>query len=88
MIEHNNPLLSIKRQCELLGLSRAAYYYESKPISDKQQMLLNAVDEIYTQHPYFGHRRMIEYLKRQANSTIVGRKQMRSCYQMLGLEAV
>jgi putative transposase len=88
MIERNNTVLSIKRQCELLGLSRAAYYYEPEPISDEQQILLNIVDQIYTEHPYFGHRRMLEYLKRMDDPIIVGRKQMRSCYHILGLEAI
>jgi len=80
--------LSVKRQCELLGFSRAAYYYEPEPISDEQQRLFNVVDQIYTEHPYFGHRRMIAYLKRMEDSIIVGRKQMRSCYHILGLEAI
>jgi putative transposase len=88
MIEQNSTLLSIKRQCELLGLSRAAYYYEPELISDEQQILLNIVDQIYTEHPYFGHRRMLEYLKRMEDPIVVGRKQMRSCYHILGLEAI
>jgi len=88
MIEQNNILLSIKRQCELLGLSRAAYYYEPESVSDEQQILLNIVDQIYTEHPYFGHRRMLEYLKRMEDPIVVGRKQMRSCYHILGLEAI
>jgi len=88
MIEQNNTLLSIKRQCELLGFSRATYYYEPEPISDEQQTLLNIVDQIYTEHPYFGQRRMIAYLNRIEDPIIVGRKQMRSCYHTLGLEAI
>jgi len=88
MISQNNSLLSIKRQCELLGISRAAYYYEPEPISDEQQILLNIVDQIYTQHPYFGQRRMVAYLKRMEEPITVGRKQMRSCYHTLGLEAI
>jgi len=88
MINQNSSLLSIKRQCELLGISRAAYYYEPKPICAEEQVLLNIVDQIYTQHPYFGQRRMVAYLKRMEEPITVGRKQMRSCYHTLGLEAI
>jgi putative transposase len=28
MIESNHPELSLRRQCELLGLARASYYYQ------------------------------------------------------------
>jgi putative transposase len=88
MIEQNNTLLSLKRQCELLGFSRATYYYKPQPISEEQQKLLNIVDLVYTEHPYFGHRRMIAYLKKMEDPIIVGRRQMRSCYHILGLEAI
>lgn len=88
MIELNNTQLSIKRQCELLDICRASFYYEEAVISSERQELLDIVDEIYTQHPYFGHRRMIEYLKQKEHPIIVGRKQMRTCYQILGLEAI
>lgn len=88
MLEANNPDLAINRQCELLGVSRGAYYYTPKPISEEEQKLLNMVDEIYTKHPYFGHRRMIAYLKKLPEPIIIGRDRMRSCYHTLGLEAI
>lgn len=88
MIQRNHPRLTVKRQCELLGISRTCHYYEPKPISVEKQKLLNTVDEIYTEHPYFGQRRMIAYLRKMEKPIIIGRKQMRSCYQILALEAV
>ena len=51
MIDQTNAILPIKQQCELLGISRAAYYYEPEPINAEQQMLLNIIDQTYTQHP-------------------------------------
>jgi len=88
MIEYNNNMLPIKRQCELLDICRASYYYKSKAISDEEKKLLNVVDKVYTKHPYYGHRRMIEYLRNKEEPIIVGRKQIRSCYNELGLEAI
>lgn len=79
-------MLSIKRQCELLDISRSGYYYSPEPISQKQLRLINKVDEIYTELPFFGMRRMAAYLQR--NGYNIGRKGVRSIYETLGLEAV
>jgi putative transposase len=78
--------LSIKRQCELLEISRAGYYYEPKPTSSEDLRLINKVDEIYTEYPFFGTRRMAGYL--QKDGYIIGRKKVRSIYEILGLEAI
>ena len=86
LIELDDSELSIKRQCELLGISRSGYYYNPKPINQKQLQLINRVDEIYTEFPFFGTRRMASYLQR--NGYNIGRKKVRSIYETLGLEAV
>ena len=78
--------LSIRRQCELLELSRNNLYYKPKPISDAQLAVINKIDEIYTAHPYYGTRRMIEDLKEHGIN--IGRQQVSSYYKTLGLEAV
>jgi putative transposase len=48
--------------------------------------LVNVVDEIYTQYPFFGTRKMASYLQRKGYD--IGRKRVRTIYQILGLEAV
>lgn len=48
--------------------------------------VINKVDEIYTEHPYFGSRRMVEELKE--SDIYIGRQQVASYYKILGLEAV
>ena len=81
-----DPGLSIRRQCELLELSRANLYYKPRPISDTELAAINKVDEIYTEHPYFGTRRMVEEL--EDSSIYIGRQQVASDYKILGLEAI
>jgi putative transposase len=76
----------VKKQCELLGISRSGYYYNPKPASNEQLQLLNIVDEIYTKYPFFGTRKMASYLKRHGHN--IGRKGIRTIYETLGLEAV
>ena len=48
--------------------------------------ILNLVDEIYTSNPYFGSRRMVKEL--EDYGVYVGRDKIRSCYNILGLEAI
>lgn len=78
--------ISIRRQCALLNLSRNNLYYKSKPLSANEQLILNKVDEIYTEHPYYGSRRMQEELLEL--EIAVGRQKIRKFYRLLGLEAV
>ena len=61
-------------------------YYKPKPLSANEQLILNKVDEIYTEHPYYGSRRMQEELLEL--EIAVGRQKIRKFYKLLGLEAV
>ena len=66
----NYPELSLRKQCELLGINRSSYYYEQKPIDEEMLFLMRLVDEIYTAHPYFGSRQMVNYLRLKGLVTI------------------
>lgn len=78
--------LSIKRQCALLGLNRSSYYVRSSGLKPCEQEVLNRMDEIFTEHPYYGNRRMMHVLR--AEGFIIGRKRVRRYYQLLGIEAI
>ena len=58
--------LSINRQLKLLSIPKSSTYY--KPIipfgSDEDKKLLDAIDAIYTKHPYYGYRRVHRLLLR------------------------
>lgn len=82
----NNDTISIRRQCELLDFNKSSYYYEPVALSNTELHLLNLIDEIYTMHPYYGTRRMAKEL--EGHSVYVGRDKIRSCYRILGLEAI
>lgn len=86
MITSSDSSLSINRMCELISLNRSNYYYKPRPVSAQQLKLLNLVDEIYTQHPYYGTRRMAKELADYGYK--IGRDQVRACYKTLGLEAI
>ena len=78
--------VSVRRQCELLNLSRAGLYYEPLPISAEDQMIMNEIDEIYLKYPFYGARRMSRELK--GLGFYVGRKRTGSLMNLMGLEVV
>lgn len=89
LIESTNTKISLKRQSELLGISRSSLYYVSQVdprILKEKQILLNTVDEIYTAHPFYGKRRISAELKRRGFD--VGVKRARSLMDDLGIEAI
>ena len=49
MIERQGPL-SLSRQCELLGLSRAALYYRAVRTGAYELELMALIDRQYLQH--------------------------------------
>ena len=58
MIEPEHPKLSVRRQCELLGLPRSSYYREPAGESEENLELMKLIDEEYTRHPFYGSRKI------------------------------
>lgn len=77
--------LSVSRQCELAGVSRATEYARRKPTKEDESdlLLLRLIDEEYTRHPFYGTRRMVVYLKGQGHP--VNRKRVQRLMRILGL---
>ena len=81
-----NAELSIARQAKLLGVSRSSIYYRPKPDSTEELDLLKRLDEIFTENPIYGSRRLQVALKREG--ILVGRRRIRRLMKKLGLWAV
>ena len=79
-------MISIFRQCELLGLSRASYYYRSEKDDGYNLRLMNLIDEQFTRAPFYGVDRMTAYLNRQGH--LVNVKRVRRLMRLMGLEAI
>ena len=56
MVERPSPV-SLSRQCELLGLSRAALYYQPVEVSSDELKLMALIDRQYLRTPFYGSRR-------------------------------
>jgi len=65
LIEPDHPVLSVRRQCELIGLNRATYYYEPAKETPLNLTLMRMIDEKYMKAPFFGYPKMTEYLRKQ-----------------------
>lgn len=87
MVEADHPDLSVRRQCELLGLSRATLYYEPAQESAENLRLMGLIDRCYTDRPFYGSRRMAAWLNHDRGEA-VNRKRVQRLMRVMGLEAV
>lgn len=87
MIEPLNSSLSIRRQCELMGLNRSSYYYEPGRETEVNLMLMRQIDELYLRHPFLGSRRMSRVLGRKLGMPL-NRKRIQRLMRKMGIEAV
>lgn len=86
MIAPAHPNLSIVRQCKILELSRSAFYYTPVGIDEETLVIMTAIDQAFTKHPFFGSRQLQAYLRR--DGIVVGRHRVRRLMRLMGLEAV
>ena len=75
MIEWEQSTLTVKRQCQLIGLPRSTAYYEPVEVkpSEDEVAIKNAMDRIHFKEPSFGVRRMKNELH-NLGFTTVGRR--------------
>jgi len=79
-------VLSARRQCELLGISRSNLYYTPATESLLNLELMKLIDEEYTRLPFYGSRKITQWLIRQGHQ--VNRKRIRRLMRLLGIEAI
>ena len=78
--------LSVARQCELLGLPRASFYYT--PIGESPQNLLymRLLDKQYTKRPCYRVPKLTDWLRRQGY--VVNPKRVARLMRKMGLVAI
>jgi putative transposase len=76
----------MRRQCELLGVNRSGLYYEPLGENDENLALMRLLDEQYTRTPFYGSRKMVEWLGVQGFD--VNRKRVSRLMALMGIEAV
>jgi putative transposase len=78
--------LNLKRQAQLLGISRGTVYYLPRPTSDADQWLMRRIDELHLEHPFAGSRMLRDMLNRDGFA--VGRKHVATLMAKMGIEAL
>lgn len=78
--------LSIRRQCELLGLNRSTLYYRGVGETEENLHLMRLIDEQYQRRPFYGSPRITKWL--QSNDHIVNRKRVQRLMRKMGLAAI
>jgi putative transposase len=81
-----HPEVSIRRQCELLGVNRSSLHYMPKGESEFNLSLMRMIDEAHTKMPFYGKRKMVEYLERRGISVNV--KRVKRLMDLMGIETI
>jgi len=71
---------------QVLGVNRSGLYYEPLGESDENLALMRLLDEQYTRAPFYGSRKMVEWLDTQGFQ--VNRKRVSRLMALMGIEAV
>ncbi len=86
LVDREHADISIRRQCELLGVNRSGLYYQPLGESQENLQLMRLLDEQYTRAPFYGSRKMAEWLRTQGFE--VNRKRVSRLMAVMGIEAV
>jgi putative transposase len=77
----------VSRQCELLGISRGAYYYlEDSDREEADVEMLKKIRAVLEQLPFYGYRKVARQLQKE--DTSVTEKQIRRIMKRFGLQAI
>ena len=87
LVEKDHPKLSIRTQCELLGVTRSTLDYQPVPESAEDLRIMRIMDEIYLIDPCIGPRRLVKLLERD-HGIIANRKRLQRLRRKMRLETI
>jgi putative transposase len=85
-LDRDHPLLSVRRQCAMLGLARSSVYRPPRPANDDDLVLMRRIDELFTRWPFLGSRRMAAMLR--AEGVVINRKRVQRLMRRMGIAAL
>ena len=86
MLEKQNIKISLKKQCDLLGICRSSLYYKPVKAVLEDLDLMRKLDEQYLKTPFYGYRRMTAWLQREGYA--VNLKRILRLMRLMGIEAI
>ena len=81
--EHDLP---IKRQAEVLKLSRSTVYYQPRPVSAEDLAVMRRIDQLHLDFPFAGSRMLRDFLR--AEGVKIGRCRVITLMRRMGIEAL
>src|SRR5206468_8764200 len=81
-----HPVLSVRRQCAMLGIARSGAYRLPSAANDDDLTLLRRIDELFTRWPFLGSRRMTAMLR--AEGQTINRKRVQRLMRRMGIVAL
>ena len=87
LVEKDNPKISMRRQCELLGVARSSVDYVPVPEDPEDLLIKRLLDEIYMKDPCLGSRRLVTVLDRDYGIK-VNRKRVQRLRDEMGVETI
>jgi putative transposase len=78
--------LSVRRQCELLRVSRSGLYYDAVATSQEELVLMRRMDELHLQWPFYGSRKLSLALRAEGHE--VNRKRVQRLMRLMDLESI
>jgi putative transposase len=85
LVEREASGLPLKTQAELLSLNRSGLYYQPVPPSAEEVAIKHRIDEIYTQYPFYGSRRITAVLRRDM---AINRKAVQRHMREMGIAGI
>jgi putative transposase len=86
LLLEEHPAIPEYRQCELIGISRQSLYY-TPYVSSEDIATMHAIDQIYTDYPFYGARRIRYELLDRFNISAC-RERIGRLMRVMGIEAI
>jgi putative transposase len=86
LIERESRELSLTHQAEFLSVSRSSLYYQPREPSAEEIAVKHRIDEIYTQYPFYGSRKIEAQLRREG--VVINRKTVQRHMREMGIVAI
>jgi putative transposase len=86
MVEHEVEALALRTQADLLGISRRSLYYQPVPPPPEEVALKHRIDALYTDHPFYGSRKITVVLAREGE--LINRKRVQRYMREMGIAGI
>jgi putative transposase len=85
MIDRSHEL-SLRRQAEVLKLSRSSLYYQPRPVLPADLAIMRRIDELHLDYPFAGSRMLRDLLR--GEGVEIGRQRVAAMMKRMGITAL